>query len=322
MPRPKVIALTPAALDRNGISTTETLAAARLDYLINGALSTGFDRNGICAAQTAASGVALTLNGALGIDFRDRRGVYLLLYSAGSDNTADTLVAVGEDVNGNHITETLTGAGSGLITLGSTKFYHVTSLTPGSAFTGNIEVGVNGYCEFTTPQHVAMYSAGDDSGDTYTPRGYDRYGVPLTDSITGANAGTSTTQDANFAWVDRITSSGASAGAVEAGVDALCESAWFVLNYRGPNFNVGVGCDTSGSSVDMVYSMQHTFNNVLASGFQEASGEIVHTHDVLANQTGTADGVYTSPPVACRLAITVVTTVGTATARIIQAGRD
>tara|TARA_R110002051_G_scaffold59803_1_gene109720 strand:- start:416 stop:1384 length:969 start_codon:yes stop_codon:yes gene_type:complete len=321
MSQPKAITLSPAGLDRNGISTTETTLATRLDYLINGALSAGYDRNGIAAAQTNGESAALTLNGALGTNFRDRRGAYILIYAAGSDNTGITFLVVGEDLQGNYLTETITGPDNGLIVLGSTKFYSVASVTSSGAVTGNVEVGVNGYAQFSTPQHVAMYSAGNDTGDTYTARGYDRYGVEMTDSIVGANAGTSTTQDANFAWVDRITSDGASAGAVEAGVDALCESAWFVLNYRGAGFNVSIGCDTSGASVDMVYDMQHTFNDVLASGFQEASGEIIHTHDVLANQTGTADGVYTSPPVACRLAISTVSTVGTATARITQTGR-
>ena len=52
MSKPMVITLSPTALDADGLSTTETLLATRLDYLINGAYSIGFDRNGICAAQT------------------------------------------------------------------------------------------------------------------------------------------------------------------------------------------------------------------------------------------------------------------------------
>jgi len=320
MSQPKVITLAPNALDRNGISTTETLLAARLDYLINGALSTGYDRNGIAASQTPTDATAMTLDGVLGTDFRDRRGVYILIYAA-ADDTGRTFTVVGEDLQGNYLTEDITGPGLGLIVLGSTKFYSVASVTPDAATAGAIEIGVNGYCDFTaTPQHVAMYSAGNDTGDTYTPRGYDRYGVELTDSITGANASTSTTQDANFAWVDRITSSGASAGAVEAGVDGLCESGWFLLNYRGPDFNVAIGCDVS-SGASLTYAMQHTFSNVLASGFQEASGEVVLTHDTITGETGSTDGNYTNPPVATRLAITAHTS-GSANARIIHAGRS
>jgi hypothetical protein len=315
MSKPKVISLNPDALDRNGISTTETLLAARLDFLINGALSTGYDRNGICASQTPSSAAAMTLNGVLGVDFRDRRGVYILIYAAGAD-TGRTFTVVGEDINGHRITEAITGPGTGLIVLGSTKFYHVTSVTPDAATAGAIEVGVNGYVSFSTPQHVAQYSAGDDTGDTYTVYGYDRNRRAVTDSITGVSGGTSTTQDQNFEWVDRIASSGASAGAVESGSDGVCESGWFVLNYRGPDFNVAIGCTTGGAT----YAMQHTFTNVLASGFVE-NDAVALTHSTLTGETTNQDGNYTNPPVATRLAITTAGT-GPVTATIIHAGRS
>ena len=315
MSKPKVITLSPDALDRNGISTTETLLSTRLDFLINGALSTGYDRNGICAAQTTSASAALTLNGALGVDFRDRRGVYILIFSAGADNTGISFVVVGKDLQGNHLTETITGADNGLIVLGSTKFYSVASVTSSAAIDGNAEVGVNGYAEFDTPQHVAQYSAGDDTGDTYTVSGYDRYGFGVTDSITGVSGGTSTTQDQNFGWVDRISSSTASAGAVESGTNGKCESGWHVLNYRGPDFNVGIGCTTGGAT----YAMQHTFTNVLASTFAE-NDAVVLTHSTLTAETTNQDGNYTSPPGATRLAITTAGT-GPVTATIIHTGR-
>ena len=104
MSRLKTVTLAPTVLDRNGISTTETLAAARLDYLINGALATGFDRDGICAAQTPASAAAMTLNGASGIDFTSRNGVYVMIY-AGGDESGRTFTVVGTDSNNQIITE-------------------------------------------------------------------------------------------------------------------------------------------------------------------------------------------------------------------------
>jgi len=315
MSKPKVITLSPDALDRNGISTTETLLATRLDFLINGALSTGYDRDGICAAQTTSASAALTLNGALGVDFRDRRGVYILIFSAGADNTGINFAVVGKDLQGNHLTETITGADNGLIVLGSTKFYSVASVTSSAAIDGNAEVGVNGYAQFATPQHVAQYSAGDDTGDTYTVYGYDRNRRAVTDSITGVSAGTSSTQDQNFEWVDRVASSGASAGAVESGTDGKCESGWYVLNYRGPSsFNVGIGCTSGGAT----YAMQHTFTNVLASTFAE-NDAVVLTHATITGKTSSFEGNYTSPPAATRLAITTAGT-GPVTATIIHAG--
>jgi hypothetical protein len=320
--QPKVITLSPNAADANGISTQEDLAAARLDFLINGALSSGYDADGIATAQTTSGATALTLDGALGTDFRDRRGTYILIEdSDGNNNTGITFAVVGEDINGNRITETITGPGASLIVLGSTKFYHVTSVTPSGAVTGNVTVGVNGYVDFTsTPQHVEVTSAGNDSGLTFTPRGYDRYGNEVTDSITGGNAGASTNQDVNFAWVDRVTASAATDGVAgaEVGVDGLCESGWYLLNYRGPDFNVAIGCDIGGGT--MTYSIQHTFDNVLASGFVE-NDATVFTHSTLSGETTNQDGNYTNPPRAMRAAITAHTS-GTLTTTVVHAGRS
>ena len=318
MSRPKVITLTPDALDRNGTSTTETLLAARLDFLINGALSTGYDRNGICAAQTPVADTALTLNGVLGVDFRDRRGVYVLIYGAG-DETGATFTVIGEDALHNPLTEAITGPGAGLIVLGSTKMHHITSVTSDTAGAGDVEVGVNGYVSFATPQHVAIYSVGDDQLVTFTARGEDRYGNAMTDAITGVNAGTSTTQSKNLAWLDRITASAASANAVEGGVTGVCESGWFLLNYRGPDFNVAIGCALNATG-NLTYAMQHTFDNILATGFVEDDAT-VYTHATLTGETTNQDGNYTNPPTATRLAITAHTAGGVA-ATVIHAGRS
>ena len=317
MSKPKVITLTPTAADRNGISTTETLLAARLDYLINGALSTGYDADGICAAQTTAGATALTLDGALGIDFWDRRGVYILIEDAdGNDNTGVEFTVVGEDINGNRITEAITGPGSSLIVLGSTKMYHVASVTPDGAISGDVTVGVNGYAQFATPQHVQSFHAGADTGDIDTIYGYDRYGNYLTDAVTAVGTDVSVDQDQNFEWVDRATAAPAPADATELGVDALCESGWFLLNYRGPDFNVGIFCTTGGAT----YAMQHTATNILATGFVE-NDATVYTHSTLTGETTNQDGNYTNPPVATRLAITTAGT-GPVTATIIHVGRS
>ena len=315
MPAPKVITLAPTALDRNGISASETLAAARLSLIIGGELSAGFDRDGICAAQTPTGANAMTLNGALGVDFLDRKGIYVLVY-AGGNESGRTFTVVGENANGDRITEAITGPNA-LIVLGTTKFYHITSITPDDATAGAVEVGVNGYAEFSTPQHVAVYNAGDDRGDTFTVYGYDRYGNEVTDAITGANAGTSTTQNQNFAWVDRVTSDGASAAAVEVGTDGKCESGWYILNYRGQRCTANVGCTigTTGTQT-LTYALQHTFSNVLANGFLEEDA-INFTHATITGKSTNFEGIIDNPPVAVRLAMTAFTA-GSASATIVQ----
>ena len=165
------------------------------------------------------------------------------------------------------------------------------------------------------PQHVTITCTSDETLATFTIVGTDRYKNVLTESLAGPNNGV-VVSVGNFATVVSITST-ADATGVTAGVDGTCESGWYVLNYRGPDFNVGIGCDVS-SGAAATYAMQHTFHNILASGFVEDDA-VVHTHDTITGQTGTADGNYTNPPTATRLAITAHTS-GTVNARIIHAG--
>lgn len=314
MPRLKAITLAPTALDRNGISTTETLLATRLDYLINGTLSTGYDRNGIAVAQTTAASTALTL---IGRDFISRKGVYVLIFAATADNTGITFEVLGRDENGNGISETIIGPDSGLIVVGAVRFEIIDSVTPSAAIDGNVEVGMNGYALFDSAQHMATYSAADDSGETVTFLGESIGGDPLTETITGAGVGATVDTTENYSRIDRITASGAGAGATEAGVNGLAESKWFVVNYRGSDFNIGFGVNVVSGT--LTYAVQHTFNNILASTYS-VGDETVYTHDAVTGKSADEDGNYTNTISALRLAFTAHTS-GSAVINVAQSGR-
>ncbi len=319
MPRQKAITLAPTALDRNGLSTTETLLATRLDYLINGALavSGSYDADGVVVSAVPTAGTAMTLV-ATGRDWRSRKGVYIVVVSTGGDETGGTFVIAGRDSLGNGISETITGPDANLTVLGSTRIHIIDSVTPAGTLSGSaVTVGINGYATFTTPQHLATYSAASDVGETVTFLGEDRYDRSLTETITGAGVGATVTTTNNYKRIDRITASGAGAGATEAGIDGLCESQWFVLNYRGVDFNVGLGLDIVSGT--LTCAVQHTFNNVLTDGFREIDAT-VHTHDTITGKSADFDGNYTNPPVACRLAVTAFTS-GSAILRIVQSGK-
>jgi hypothetical protein len=321
MSKVKAITLAPQALDRNGTSTTETLLATRLDLLFNGAGATGYDPDGIAVAQTNGASAALALEGALmgTSDLVTRKGVYLSILSGGSDNTGITFSVVGEGSIGQTITETITGPDANLTVLGATRFWAIESITSSAAITGNCSVGVNGYIDFATdgtPQHMALYSAGDDSGGlTWAVTGENRYKDTLSETITGVNAGTAVGA-LNFGRVDRVTASTGTAGACEGGWDGLCETQWFVLNYRGSDFNVGLGVDVVSGS--LTYAVQHTWQNVLAQDYTEGD-ETVFTHGTLTGKTADDDDDYTTLPVAIRLAFTSFTS-GSAILHVTQAG--
>ncbi|CAH1677878.1 hypothetical protein [Chelatococcus sp.] len=65
-------------------------------------------------------------------------------------------------------------------------------------------------------RNVRITSVGNDSGITFTVRGYDLYGYPMAETITGANAGVASGTKA-FKYIASVTSSAAAAGNVSVG---------------------------------------------------------------------------------------------------------
>ena len=86
--------------------------------------------------------------------------------------------------------------------------------------------------------------------------------------------------------------------------------------YRGP-FNVGIGVVLS-SGADLTYTVEHTFDNVFAPGFDPATATWFPTTGLSA-RTASMDGNYAFPVVATRLRVSAWVS-GTATMTVIQAG--
>ncbi len=326
MVRPVRIILTPDAIDANGLSVAETLVSARLTMLIGGALQTGIDPNGICEAQTPSAAADLAIDGVLagsgGLSaalLDETYGQYVTITSNAND-TDRTFTITGvkfPEVKvfgaAGSTTETITGPGNGLTVIGSTLWARVTNVAISGAG-GEVQVGVNGYWTNPTPQHLTILSAVDDSGKTFTITGIDREGVALSEDIVGSAGGPGTALGTkNFAVVQKIVISAASANNVSIGVNGLCESRWIILDRSNRDFNVGLGVSLSGTAT---YAVQHTFENVFDLG---EDGVTAHTHSTLTGQTANADGNYTNPAFACRLDVTAHTS-GTVTLNVIQAG--
>lgn len=193
------------------------------------------------------------------------------------------------------------------------------SQTPGAGGVQNLTItgtlSVDGSVTFTQAQHGTIYSAASEVARVFTFTGTDRYGNAMTEDVTGGGVGATVVTVKNFKTITQISVDADTAGAVEAGVDGTCESQWFLLNYRGNDFNVGLGGELTGAAT---WAVQHTFNDILADGFLENDAE-VFTHTTLTGKTAAADSNYTNPPVATRLAITAFTS-GEVTLRVNQAG--
>lgn len=87
-------------------------------------------------------------------------------------------------------------------------------------------------------------------------------------------------------------------------------------HYQGP-FNVGLGVAVSAGAT-LTYSVQHTFDDIWAPGF-DASTAVWYTNSGLGAKSTTLDGNYAFPVTAIRLNVTAYTS-GSATMTVVQAG--
>lgn len=132
------------------------------------------------------------------------------------------------------------------------------SQTPGSATNMTLTAGTgttsvtfgNQTCvKLDIPRNIRVVSAGNDSGITFTVSGFDQYGQAMTETITGANAGTASGKKA-FLYVYQIATSGAAAGAVTVGTGDVLGLPYQILskNYITPKWNNATALD-AGTTV-------------------------------------------------------------------------
>ena len=121
--------------------------------------------------------------------------------------TADTVAL---DANGISTTATLGGAGT-------------------LSINGALQSG--GTVTLTSGRQVTVTSAGNDTGITFTVTGTDVNGAAQTEVLTGA-CGAAATSTKYFLTITEIANSGASAGAVTAGINSLAADVIFAGRMR------------------------------------------------------------------------------------------
>ena len=317
MSRPMRLTLNPTALDRNGLSLTQTITAASLSPILNGTLASGYDLDAVCLAQTTAGAADLLLNGvqAGGVGWL-RETEERLVFTSASSNVGITYTIIGLDKGGNRLREVLTGSAASQKVFSANSYHEVISIRASGAVTGNVTVGLNGVATFTTPQHITVFTTSDETAATITVTGTDRTGRVQTEAITGPGVSATVVGVMNFATVTHVVTTLAATG-FEIGVDGLCESAWLPMDYNIRNFNAGLGVDISSGAV-LTYTVQHTFDDVYSSTFVESTA-VTHNHDNMVAQTVSSDGNYTNPPTATRVDLTAYTS-GSLNYNVIQSG--
>ena len=138
--------------------------------------------------------------------------------------------------NGIALSQSLAGAGSLALN--------------GSLVTGGVAV-------LDTQRRVIVTSAGNDSGITWTVKGTNQSGAPITDKFAGGNVAAAQS-NLDFLTVASISSSGATASTVTAGTNAVGSSEWRMPNYNITPFSLDI--ETFPGS-GLTYNVEYTMDN-------------------------------------------------------------
>lgn len=186
------------------------------------------------------------------------------------------------------------------------------SQTPGGA--GNLTLTASTVTfGSSAAQKVTATSASNISNRTLTITGTNVYGGALVEAITGPNANTVTTTG-YFKSITQVAISGAAAGALSVGNAADTEGTMYVGDSDSNPFQVGLGCVIASGTP--TFTVQHTFDNVIATGFNYNTSTWFN-HSVIAAKTTNQDGNYNFPVQAIKL---ILTAAGSVTMTLLQAG--
>jgi hypothetical protein len=268
--RPFSLDLDLASVDPDGLADGNSSAITQI--VLDGALTSGEDADGIAASNTSA-GTSVVLDGVLtsGGLYQDATSNprHITLLDAGGDNQATaTYTIAGTDVDGNTLTENITGPGSTLFVHSVNRYATVTAITISSPVAGStISIGVNGV--FTSSDGLGrrlsiLGSAHDQSAKTYTITGTDADGLAESEDLTGPGSGATVTTLKYFLTVTNIVvSAGTASSTVDIGTVDEAVSKTFPLNYRAnnpANYQSNV-TGTASFAVDQTMSDIHALAN-------------------------------------------------------------
>jgi len=156
-----------------------------------------------------------------------------------------------------------------------------------------------GVATFDIPRRVAITSAADETARTFTVTGTDRFGNSISEAITGLDTAAASSL-LDFATVTAITTDDDTTGAITAGTTGVASSAWFVPDRFADEFNIGIGCNVSGTAN---YDIEVTYDNLLAATFSPSDLVTVFNHGDLVNETTDQHGSQTVPVAGIRVTV-------------------
>ena len=304
--RPITVAIGLAtAASANSISTSQTPYAGQI--ILNGAVAT-FSINNVATAQDPAGASNLTLTSTVGSFAQPR---YLYITSAANDS-ALTFTVTGVGVNGQPITEVITGANAKA--RASVNRYVSVSNIAVSGDAGSVQVGSFALATLAETRRVLITNAGNETGNTFTITGTNWAGDVISETIAGATAGTLQSV-LDYKTVTSITISADAAGALTIGTSGVGGSKWVRFDDFAPNA-ISIQATVSGT---VNYTIQSTLDNPNTVGTTITPSTVtwVSSSDTaVVGATATAQSNFLFAPVFARVLINSGT--GTVTTTFLQ----
>jgi len=330
MAAPIIVTVGPlASADDDGVSLSQTAAAAQ-NLVINGAKAAGtFVANSICASQTPSGASDLTIDGtlattngiagsggsggAVGATVRFAVPTRVYVTTAGN-SSARTMTIVGTVQGpgtfgpGVVVSETFNAPNTN--TRASTNLYStIISISISGAATGAITVGHSGTATLDMARRIIITSGGDDTGITFALQGTDWAGNTISETITGVS-GAAASSVLDYLTVTSIRTSGAAAGTLIVGTNAIAGSPWVRFDDYAANAQVALQCTVSGTAN---YTVQQTMedpnrqtNQSPTATYQWARSAVSwvnHPDTALVAATTTKQGNYGYAPIFARVVL-------------------
>ena len=205
--------------DNDNIGSSQS-GTANTAMTLNGSSVTGTDNDGLVDAETLGSAGDLTIDGA----FSSRAGASSepFLNSFLTINSANNLSGVefnivGTDIDGNSISETITGptAGSTVVT---TNIFKTISKIETDGSVNSVNVGTKAvFVDVNGKRPSITSTGGDESSKTFTIVGTDMSGNAQTEVITGPASSATAIGSKTFKTITSITPSANTTGSVTLG---------------------------------------------------------------------------------------------------------
>lgn len=185
------------------------------------------------------------------------------------------------------------------------------------AGTANTNLTINGalvsggVATLDTARRVIVTSAGNDSGITFKLSGTNGFGMPVSETLAGANGGAAQSVN-DFATITGVIPSGNTAANVTVGTNGVASTRPICLDsWAFPQVSLQV--DVTGT---VNATVQQTLDNINVAGPANVNW-INHADAALVNLTATVQGNYAYMPVFVRLLLNSGS--GSAAIKILQA---